>query len=157
MRSLWRGERVEFEAPDGNKVGIVTQPRPVSSELPIWVTTAGNPDTYREAAKLGANVLTHLLGQSIAEVGEKIALYRETLRELGRNPSDYTVTLMLHTLIGDDREQVRDVAREPMKAYLRSAVALIKQFAWAFPAFKKPAGSSECPRHRPAIARSRGT
>ncbi len=27
-----------------------------------------------------------------------------------------------------------------MKAYLRSAVALIKQFAWAFPAFKKPAG-----------------
>ena len=47
---------------------------------------------------------------------------------------------MLHTLVGDDREQVRDVAREPMKAYLRSAVALIKQFAWAFPAFKKPAG-----------------
>ena len=140
VRSLWRGERVEFEAPDGNKVGIVSQPRPVSSELPIWVTTAGNPDTYREAAKLGANVLTHLLGQSIAEVGEKIALYRETLRELGRNPSDYTVTLMLHTLVGDDREQVRDVAREPMKAYLRSAVALIKQFAWAFPAFKKPAG-----------------
>ena len=140
VRSLWRGERVEFEAPGGNKVGIVTQPRPVSSELPIWVTTAGNPDTYREAAKLGANVLTHLLGQSIAEVGEKIALYRETLRELGRNPSDYTVTLMLHTLVGDDREQVRDVAREPMKAYLRSAVALIKQFAWAFPAFKKPAG-----------------
>ncbi len=108
VRSLWRGERVEFEAPGGNKVGIVTQPRPVSSELPIWVTTAGNPDTYREAAKLGANVLTHLLGQSIAEVGEKIALYRETLRELGRNPSDYTVTLMLHTLVGDDREQVRD-------------------------------------------------
>ncbi len=140
VRSLWRGERVEFEAPGGNKVGIVSQPRPVSSELPIWVTTAGNPDTYREAAKLGANVLTHLLGQSIAEVGEKIALYRETLRELGRNPSDYTVTLMLHTLVGDDREQVRDVAREPMKAYLRSAVALIKQFAWAFPAFKKPAG-----------------
>ena len=27
-----------------------------------------------------------------------------------------------------------------MKAYLRSAVALIKQYAWAFPAFKKPSG-----------------
>ena len=78
-------------------------------------------------------------------------------RELGRNPSDYTVTLMLHTLVGDDREQVRDVAREPMKAYLRSAVALIKQFAWAFPAFKKPAGIANADRHRPAIARSRGT
>ena len=142
VRSLWRGEAVEFETADGKKVRVVTQPRPVSSELPIWVTTAGNPDTYREAAQLGANVLTHLLGQSIAEVGEKIAIYRETLRETGRNPSDYVVTLMLHTLVGEDREQVREVAREPMKAYLRSAVALIKQFAWAFPAFKRPVGST---------------
>jgi hypothetical protein len=59
---------------------------------------------------------------------------------MGRNPTDYTVTLMLHTLLGEDKEQVREIAREPMKAYLRSAVALIKQYAWAFPAFKKPAG-----------------
>ena len=140
VRRLWRGESVEFAAPDGKKVSVVTQPRPVSGELPIWVTTAGNPETYREAARIGANVLTHLLGQSIADVGEKIAIYRQTLTETGRNPADYTVTLMLHTLLGEDKEQVRDIAREPMKAYLRSAVALIKQYAWAFPAFKKPAG-----------------
>ena len=140
VRRLWRGEPVMFAAPGGKEVSVVTQPRPVSRELPVWVTTAGNPDTYREAARIGANVLTHLLGQSIAEVGEKIAVYRQTLAETGRNPADYTVTLMLHTLIGEDRERVRDIAREPMKAYLRSAVALIKQYAWAFPAFKKPTG-----------------
>lgn len=143
VRRLWRGEAVSFAAPDGKEVSVVTQPRPVSGELPIWVTTAGNPDTYREAARIGANILTHLLGQSIAEVGEKIAIYRQTLRETGRNPADYTVTLMLHTLLGEDREQVRDIVREPMKAYLRSAVALIKQYAWAFPAFKKPAGAAK--------------
>ena len=143
VRRLWRGEPVVFAGPGGKEVSVVTQPRPVSAELPIWVTTAGNPDTYREAALLGANVLTHLLGQSIAEVGEKVALYRKTLAETGRNPADYTVTLMLHTLLGEDKEQVRDIAREPMKAYLRSAVALIKQYAWAFPAFKKPAGATK--------------
>jgi natural product biosynthesis luciferase-like monooxygenase protein len=143
VRRLWRGEPVVFTAPDGKQLNVVTQPRPVSKELPIWVTTAGNTDTYREAARIGANVLTHLLGQSIAEVGEKIAIYRQTLAETGRNPNDYTVTLMLHTLLGEDKEQVRDIAREPMKAYLRSAVALIKQYAWAFPAFKKPAGASK--------------
>ena len=142
VRRLWRGEPVMFAAPGGKEVGVVTQPRPVSGELPIWVTTAGNPDTYRDAARLGANVLTHLLGQSIAEVGEKIAIYRQTLAETGRNPADYTVTLMLHTLLGEDKEQVRDIAREPMKAYLRSAVALIKQYAWAFPAFKKPSAAT---------------
>ena len=49
---------------------------------------------------------------------------------------------MLHTFVGADREAVREIAREPMKDYLRSAAALIKQYAWAFPAFKKPAGVS---------------
>ena len=143
VRRLWRGEAVPFDAPGGKTVDVVTQPRPVSPELKIWVTTAGNPDTYREAARLGANVLTHLLGQSIDEVAEKIKIYRETLVETGRNPDDYTVTLMLHTLIGRDREEVRAAAREPMKAYLRSAAALIKQYAWAFPAFKKPKGVTQ--------------
>ena len=142
VRKLWRGEAVAFEMAGGKTVDVVTQPRPVQKELPVWVTTAGNPDTYREAAKLGANVLTHLLGQSITELAEKIKIYRDTLRECGRNPDDHTVTLMLHTLVGDDRERVRDLAREPMKAYLRSAAALIKQYAWAFPAFKKPQGVS---------------
>src|SRR5690606_5792812 len=143
VRRLWRGETVPFDAPGGKQVNVLTQPRPVSKELPVWVTTAGNPDTYRDAARLGANVLTHLLGQSIDEVAEKIRIYRETLAETGRNPADYTVTLMLHTLIGRDREEVRNAAREPMKAYLRSAAALIKQYAWAFPAFKKPKGVTQ--------------
>jgi natural product biosynthesis luciferase-like monooxygenase protein len=143
VRRLWRGEAVSFDAPGGKKVDVITQPRPVSKDLPIWVTTAGNPETYRDAARAGANVLTHLLGQSIAEVAEKVKIYRDTLRETGRNPADYTVTLMLHTLIGRDREEVREAARGPMKAYLRSAAALIKEYAWAFPAFKKPQGVSK--------------
>lgn len=142
VRRLWRGEKLSFPMSDGKQVDVVSQPRPVQKELPVWVTTAGNPDTYREAARAGANVLTHLLGQSIEELADKIRIYRETLVEAGRNPADYSVTLMLHTLVGTDRETVRDQAREPMKAYLRSAAALIKQYAWAFPAFKKPKGVS---------------
>jgi natural product biosynthesis luciferase-like monooxygenase protein len=140
VRKLWRGEAVPFEMAGGKEIAILTQPRPVQPELPVWVTTAGNPETYREAARLGAHVLTHLLGQSIGELADKITIYRDTLKECGHNPDDFTVTLMLHTLVGEDRETVRDLAREPMKAYLRSAAALIKQYAWAFPAFKKPQG-----------------
>ena len=140
LRRLWRGETVEFPRKDGTPFAVVTQPRPVSRELPVWVTTAGNPETWRDAGKLGANVLTHLLGQSVAEVGEKVKIYRAALAEAGHDPAAFTVTLMLHTFIADDRERAREVAREPMKDYLRSAAALIKQYAWAFPAFKKPLG-----------------
>jgi natural product biosynthesis luciferase-like monooxygenase protein len=141
VRRLWRGERVSFDFGAG-KADIVTQPRPVQPELPVWLTTAGNPETYREAARLGANVLTHLLGQSVDELADKIRIYRETLVECGRDPRDYKITLMLHTLLGEDRDEVRERARGPMKDYLRSAAALIKQYAWAFPAFKKPQGAA---------------
>ena len=142
VRRLWRGEAVDFPKEDGTMMSVVTQPRPVSPELRVWVTTAGNPQTYEQAGSIGANVLTHLLGQSIEEVAEKIGIYREALKKSGRDPDAHTVTLMLHTHLEDTREKSREVAREPMKEYLRSAAALIKQYAWAFPAFKKPQGVS---------------
>lgn len=141
VRRLWRGEKVAFPLSDSKSVDVVTHPRPLQKELPVWVTTAGNPDTYREAAALGANVLTHLLGQSIEELADKIRIYRAAVAESGRDPAASKVTLMLHTLVGADREKMREIAREPMKGYLRSAAALIKQYAWAFPAFKKPIGA----------------
>ena len=142
IRRLWRGETVEFPTATGT-FGVTTQPRPVSAELPVWLTTAGNPATWREAGQMGTNVLTHLLGQTVAEVGEKITIYHDALRGAGHDPARFSVTLMLHTYLAADRDAARETARGPMKDYLRSAAALIKQYAWAFPAFKKPAGVAQ--------------
>ena len=140
LRKLWKGEAVEFPTKDGTPFAVVTQPRPVSKELPIWVTTAGNPQTWKEAGEIGANVLTHLLGQSVDEVADKIKIYHDALRGAGHDPADFKVTVMLHTYLAETRTRAEEVAREPMKDYLRSAAGLIKQYAWAFPAFKKPKG-----------------
>ncbi|WP_299557653.1 MupA/Atu3671 family FMN-dependent luciferase-like monooxygenase [uncultured Sulfitobacter sp.] len=140
LRSLWRGDAVDFATKEGTPFPVVTQPRPVSTELPIWVTTAGNPETWKEAGEIGANVLTHLLGQSVAEVGDKIKIYHAALRGAGHDPANFKVTVMLHAYLADTRAQAEEVARAPMKDYLRSAAGLIKQYAWAFPAFKKPKG-----------------
>ena len=142
LRRLWRGEAVAFPTAGGKTHAVVTQPRPVSKEVELWVTTAGNPATWTEAGNLGANVLTHLLGQTIDEVAGKITLYHEALRKAGHDPASRKVTLMLHTYLAADRDTAREVARGPMKDYLRSAAALMKQYAWAFPAFKKPQGVS---------------
>ena len=140
LRRLWRGEGVDFPKADGSMFTVKTQPRPVSKELELWVTIAGNPDTWREAGEMGAHVLTHLLGQSIDEVAGKITLYHDALRKAGHDPAQFKISLMLHTYVGRDREQVRRVAEGPMKAYLGAATALVKQYAWTFPAFKKPPG-----------------
>ncbi len=141
VRRLWRGEEVTLDR-GGEMVPVRSLPRPVSRELPLWLTIAGNPDTWREAGEIGANVLTHLLGQSIAEVAEKIKIYHEALRKAGRDPADHTVTLMLHTYVARSRDLARETARGPMKSYLLAAAGLVKQYAWSFPAFKRPAGAT---------------
>lgn len=145
VKKLWRGEKVAFENPLGNMVEVETLPRPVQKELPVWLTTAGNPESYRQAGKLGVNVLTHLLGQSVEEVTEKIRIYREARKEAGLDPAAGKVTLMLHTFVGECNLEVRELVREPMKDYLRSAMKLVLDFAWAFPAFKRPGGADSKP------------
>lgn len=136
VKRLWRGETLEFPGATGKPVQVRTLPRPIRKELPVWVTTAGNPETYRQAGEAGANVLTHLLGQSVEELAEKIDIYRAAWREQG-HPGEGQVTLLLHTLVGDDEERVKETARGPMKNYLKSAVFLVKAAAWNFPTFKK--------------------
>lgn len=141
VKRLWRGEKVTFEGPTG-QVELSTLPRPVQRELPVWVTTAGNPETYIQAGRIGANVLTHLLGQSVEQLAPKIEAYRQARAEAGFDPDAGVVSLMLHTFVGDDEDAVRDAAREPLKAYLGESFSLLREYAWSFPAFQRPAGST---------------
>jgi natural product biosynthesis luciferase-like monooxygenase protein len=140
VRKLWRGETVEFPGPLGKPVPVRTLPEPVQKELPVWITTAGNEETFALAGSAGANVLTHLLGQSLDKLAPKIAAYRKARAAAGFDPSTGIVSLMLHTFVGPDRERVKDAVRAPLKAYLGTSMDLIKDKAWTFPAFKRPKG-----------------
>lgn len=135
VHALWRGEEVEFPGHDGKPQAIRTLPRPVQKKLPTWVTVAGNPETFRIAGESGSYVLTHLLGQSVPELEQKLEVYRQAWRAAGHE-GEGQVTLMLHTFVSDSDDKVREVVREPMKEYLRSSLDLVKQAAWSFPAFK---------------------
>ena len=137
VKALWRGETLEFEGPHGDLVAVQTLPRPVQAELPVWITAAGNPDTFREAGARGFNVLTHLLGQRIEDLAEKIEIYREARNANGHDPETGRITLMLHTFVGESDEAVRELVREPMKAYLKSSINLIQAAAWSFPTFRQ--------------------
>lgn len=135
VRCLWRGEKLVFRGGNGD-VSIGTLPRPVQAELPVWITTAGNVDTFLSAADNQAGVLTHLLGQSIAELKEKIIAYRRRWRELG-HPGKGHVVVMLHTLVAETDADAEALAREPMKRYLRSALNLVRESAWNFPVYRQ--------------------
>lgn len=136
IRRLWRGESITFDGPGDKAVDVTIHPRPVQPELPVFITSAGSPDTFEAAGRSGAGVLTHLLGQSLDELREKIAVYRSARAAAGHAGTG-SVVLMLHAFVGEDDDTVKELVREPMKTYLRTSVSLIEKNAHAFPAFKK--------------------
>ncbi|MBE1485548.1 non-ribosomal peptide synthetase [Plantactinospora soyae] len=128
VRRLWRGEKLPFPGPDGEEVLVGVLPRPVQAELPYWLTSSGNPETCRRAGQIGARLLTHLLGQTVEELAERIDIYRRAWQDAG-HPGTGHVTLMVHTFIGADGADVRSVAWQPFRQYLRSSVGLIESTA----------------------------
>ncbi|MFR9673716.1 MupA/Atu3671 family FMN-dependent luciferase-like monooxygenase [Streptomyces sp. TR02-1] len=137
IRSLWRQEPASLTDGAGETVDVTVFPPPVQPELPVWLTSAGNPQTFREAGEMGAGVLTHLLGQGVDVLEKRISEYRQSFRD-HHDPSegDGHVALMLHTFVGDDRETVRETVREPFSKYLASSFDLVIHAA-------KAAGANE--------------
>ena len=128
VRSLWRGDAINFKGGAGNDVEIRIHPRPIQPELPFWITTAGHPDTFRAAGEAGANLLTHLLGQSVEELAEKIEIYRRAWRPRKGSAAKPFVTLMLHTFVGPDLAYVAEKVQGPLCRYLASSIGLAKNF-----------------------------
>ncbi len=138
VRRLWRGEAVAYPSSGGQQYDVTTLPRPTQAELPVWVTSAGTPETFELAGRLGTGLLTHLLGQDLERLTANIERYRSAWLVAGHRGRG-RVTLMLHTyLTGDAAEDPAEIAaavHEPMKAYLRSAVGLVGSVASVFPTF----------------------
>jgi natural product biosynthesis luciferase-like monooxygenase protein len=125
VRCLWRGEPMEVRDGAGTLRQIRTFPLPHRRELPIWITSAGGVETFRDAGRIGAGVLTHLLGQDLGQVAEKVAAYREAVaRRPDADGWPGHVALMVHAYLGEDDDEVRETVRGPLSAYLRSSVEL---------------------------------
>ncbi len=125
IQDLWSGKRIS--GIDGNQANTEFEifPKPIQQKLPIWLTTAGSPDAFREAGRQGVNVLTHMLGQSIIELKEKIEIYREALTAAGHDAGKGRVTVMIHTFLGENFEETLNKARAPFSAYIREHASLI--------------------------------
>ncbi|MGH3166423.1 MAG: LLM class flavin-dependent oxidoreductase [Trebonia sp.] len=124
IRLLWSGGTAELPGGQGRPTPIRIYPQPRQSALATWITCSGGRRRFVQAGEHGANVLTALLFQGVSELAEKIAAYRETLARCGRDPASGHVTLMLHTFVGNDLEDVRRVVQTPFIEYLESSMDL---------------------------------
>ncbi|MCP2242615.1 LLM class flavin-dependent oxidoreductase [Lentzea aerocolonigenes] len=123
VRRLWRGEKIDVVDGTGKPQQVGVFPPPVQPELPVWITSAGGVETFRNAGRAGAGLLTHLLGQDLGELEAKIAEYRAASVE--HHGKEGHVVLMVHTFLGEDEDEVRELVRGPMSDYLRSSLGLL--------------------------------
>ncbi|MFD9595319.1 MupA/Atu3671 family FMN-dependent luciferase-like monooxygenase [Kitasatospora sp. NPDC059973] len=122
LRRLWRGEPLPAAADDAAQ-GPRIYPLPVGGPLPMWLTSAGNPETFRAAGRAGVGVLTHLANQDLAELALRTAEYRREYAAAG-HPGRGHVVLMVHTFLGEDADAVEAQVRGPLEEYLVSAMTL---------------------------------
>lgn len=122
---LWRGESLQLRNGKGEATEVRIYPNPIQPQPPIWIT-ATHKGTFIEAGKLGANVLTGLMEQSLEQCAECVAAYRKSLAEGGFDPSAGRVAVMLHTFLGADLQQVKETVRAPFSEYLRSFLRMTK-------------------------------
>ncbi|MGI9473446.1 MAG: MupA/Atu3671 family FMN-dependent luciferase-like monooxygenase [Rubripirellula sp.] len=131
VTALWRGATVERRNGAGDKIQVRTYPTPVRAKLPMWLTAAGNPETFRRAGEMGLGVLTHLFNQDLPELEEKIQLYRAAYQEAGHAPEHARVAVTLHTFVAESLADVRHHAKDAYCDYLRNNLGLLKQLAFS--------------------------
>jgi natural product biosynthesis luciferase-like monooxygenase protein len=129
VQKLWAGQLIEATDGCGKKIRIRTYPTPVQKQLVLWITAAGSVQSFQQAGKIGANLLTHLFDQGVEELAEKIRLYRQARAENGFDPNTGCVAVTLHTYLANDMEDVRRNAFRPYCDYLKSNLPLLEKLA----------------------------
>ncbi|WP_199609984.1 MupA/Atu3671 family FMN-dependent luciferase-like monooxygenase [Flocculibacter collagenilyticus] len=124
FKQLWQGNSVTRQNGVAQDTTVEIYPKPIQALPSMWMTAAGNPDTFKRAGELGLNLLTHMLGQTFGELEQKIKLYRDAWQAAGHQ-GEGQVTLTLHTYVGETEEATLEKVKAPFKRYLATSLNLL--------------------------------
>lgn len=129
VQQLWQGKSINRLNGRGQSQPVSIRPTPIQKQLPTWITAAGNPETFRYAGQIGANILTHVLGQSLDQLISNIGVYHDALTEHGFSVDDKDITLMLHSYLDSTDDIALSIVETPFKNYLKSSLNLMAPLA----------------------------
>jgi natural product biosynthesis luciferase-like monooxygenase protein len=125
IQKLWRGEKIPLTNGEGVTIDVGILPAPIQKELPIWLTGQSD-DSFLNAGRLGFNVLTanFALKHDIKEFIRKARIYRDAIQtHHGRRGH---ITLMAHTFVGENTEEIKTIVRPAMAEYLKVNIGMQK-------------------------------
>ncbi len=137
IRALWRGQAVTTKSGDGKEISVTMYPAPIQREPRIWITAGGSPETFTTAGTMGASVLTNLLVMKEEDLVANLRAYREAWRAAGHAGNGH-VSLMLHTFVGRDVDEVKAKVKGPFLEYLKTSTDLINKARWEQTSFARP-------------------
>jgi len=117
VQQLWEGQSIQRKNGSGELTDLKIYPRPIQKNLPIWLA-CHSEETFVLAGKLGANVVTNLFGEQLKNIKQKINAYHQSLADNGFDPDSKTVSLMVHTFIGENLEDVQSRFKHAYRDYL---------------------------------------
>lgn len=123
LQQLWRGHPVTRLDAYGQPHEILTYPRPVQPELPVWLTTSQREEAWEFAGSQGFNVLSALINFGPKDLEKRIGIYRRARQMAGLDPTSGVVSLMLHTYVDADADQAVETVRPALTEYLQSFVS----------------------------------
>ena len=117
----WRGK---FRAPLTKQA---IYPRPVQSQLPIWLGVGGTPQSFARAGALGLPLMIAIIGGEPHRFRPLVDLYREAGRRAGHPPS--TLKVGLH-MIGFVAETDQLAADTFFPGYAHAFTEIGKERGW---------------------------
>jgi len=117
VQQLWGGQSIQRKNGSGELMDLKTFPRPIQKELPIWLA-CHSEETFVLAGKLGANVVTNLFGEQLKNITQKISVYKKSLADNGFDPDSKMVSLIVHTYLGENLEEVQASFKTAYRNYL---------------------------------------
>jgi alkanesulfonate monooxygenase SsuD/methylene tetrahydromethanopterin reductase-like flavin-dependent oxidoreductase (luciferase family) len=83
-------------------------PRPIQSNIPIWVGVGGTPESAARAGRLGIGLVVAILGGNPINFKPLVDLYRQEANEAGHAPEALKVGVTGHTYIAETTQQAKE-------------------------------------------------
>jgi probable LLM family oxidoreductase len=83
-------------------------PRSQQQPLPVWVAVGGSPESAARTGQLGLPMALAIIGGQPERFAPFIAIYRDSAREAGHDPSLIKVGINSHGYIADTSQQAAD-------------------------------------------------
>ncbi len=83
-------------------------PRPMQTEIPVWIGVGGTPQSFARAGALGLPLMVAIIGGEHARFRPLVDLYREAGRRAGHAPEKLKVGVHSLGFVGETTEKAAD-------------------------------------------------